>query len=147
MWKQRLIPFICLLVAIGFYWASVHSGRPGYEFPQMIALGMIALSGTLTVLSLKPDNRAVPDAVEPLGLAVIWPTLLVMLGYAFLAPRLGFFISSFLAFLVIALLYSPDRLSFRRVITAVTVSGVFIAVLYVLFVILLRVQMPRGLIV
>lgn len=147
MWKQRLIPFFSLMVAIGFYWASVYSGRPGYEFPQMIALGMIALSGTLTVLSLKPDKRAVPEAVEPLGMAVIWPTLLVMVGYAFLAPRLGFFISSFLAFALIALLYSPDRLSFRRVATVMMVSGLFITILYVLFVTLLRVQMPRGLIV
>ncbi|MCP1676953.1 hypothetical protein J2T57_004127 [Natronocella acetinitrilica] len=144
MLKQRLVAIGALLVAIGLYTASVWSGKPGYQFPQIVALTMIVLTGVLTVLALKPGRPVVPDDVEPVAFGVLWPSLLLIAGYAFLAPRLGFISTSFLAFALVGLVYNPEPLTTRRVLVTCGISAAFMTALYLLFVVLLNVRVPTG---
>ena len=71
----------------------------------------------------------------------------IMLVYVFVAARgLGFYVSSAAAFLTVYTLYDPALLTEGRAwIKRIIVTAGFMAVIYVLFGLLLKVQTPRGL--
>ncbi len=146
MLMHRLTAAASLLIAIGLYVASIYSGsETGYEFPQAVAISMIALTAVLVAMSFKPSIAAISADEQPVPWRHIWPALAVFLGYLFLAMNVGFFVTSFLAFLALALIYTPGRLDRRNVAIITGVAFAFMTVLYLIFVALLNVQTPRGL--
>jgi hypothetical protein len=145
MWTQRIVSLCAAFVAVGLLIWSTPEGRHGYEFPRMVALGMTVLSVVLVLLAFKPGRALIPLDVESIPLRIVWPMLIILAGMAFLAPRLGFLSTSFLVFTVTALVYSPERFSLRRLSMVVVIGLLFTFSLYLLFVRLLNVQLPRAL--
>jgi hypothetical protein len=146
MLVHRLTALGSFLIAIGMYAASVHPGDEGYDFPKTIAVALIALTGLLTVLSFKP-GQPIAGGEERIPWGRIWPGLLVFTGYLLLAQRLGFFLSSFLAFFTLVMIYAPGRLGWHRVAWGGGIGLIFMGVLYLIFIVLLNVQMPRGILI
>lgn len=142
---QRVVSVLCLLVGIGLYIASDQGGKAGYEFPRMVALTMAVLSLALAAMAFKPGKALLAADIESVPMRIIWPMLLILIGLAFLAPRLGFFSTSFLVFSVTAVVFDPNRLSLRGLGFVLFVSGCFTVSLYLLFVRLLNVRLPDGL--
>ena len=143
---QLWVALGCLLVAAGLFAASWGGEFGGYQFPRVVAVAMILLAVALAVQAW----RAVPegadrDGVESPPWGKILPGLLVLIAYLLLAERLGFFLASLLAFFGLAVLYTPGRLGVAKLARTAAVATGFMAVLYLLFVVLLRVQFPRGL--
>ena len=145
IWKQRAIAIACILVAVGLVIWSSPEGKRGYEFPQMVAWTMLVLSIALAVMAFKPGKVLIPADVESIPVRIIWPMLVILAGMAYLAPRLGFLSTSFLVFIATGLIFSPERLTLRRVALVVFIAACFTVSLYLLFVLLLNVQLPRAL--
>lgn len=145
--KQRVTAIVTLLFTLALVWISYAPSLPGYEFPQMTALAATALAAMLAFQALaskRPASTADEDAI-PWG--VVWPLLIMLLAFLVVMQWLGFFTTSFITFLLITLVYSPQRLSVQGVIRTTAVAVLFMGGLYLIFVVLLRVQVPTGILV
>lgn len=141
---QRVVAIASLLLSIGLVIWSSPEGIQGYTFPRMVAWSMVVLSVGLAAMAFKPGRMLMVADIESVPIRVIWPMLLILLGLAFLAPRLGFLSTSFLVFVVTGLVYSPERVNARRMALVLFVASCFTLSLYLLFVLLLNVQLPRA---
>lgn len=145
--RQHVIPAsLVLALTLGVAWLSfTREPADAFLFPRLIGSVMLVLAlwnfiRAVSGLSRVGDGLALSTAknIAP-GVVVI--LLLVLLA----AKTLGFYTASFIAFLVLHALYDPAPLNdagvwIRRLIVAV----VFMAIIYALFTLLLKVQLPRG---
>ena len=147
---QQIIPaafVFCLSAYVA--WASFSVGDPEpYLFPRLIALGMTALSAIALVRAFFGQD------VTGSGLRLeqvinILPGIGIMLVYVFvLAEWLGFYTASTLAFLAIFTIYDPaPHGEPRSWIMRFVVTAGFMAVMYCVFALALKVQTPTGLVV
>lgn len=140
----RLISAACIVLGGLLYWAALGSDTPkAYFFPQMLALAMVAMGAAMFVIDIRSGAKRQP-AWSATQWYRIWPGMFVLVVFMAVAQRVGFYVSSWLAFTSIGILYAPAR---DRIATAkycVPIAIVFLAVLYLIFWTLLRVQLPHG---
>jgi len=144
---QHLVPALCILaLSIGVTWLSYTREPAGaFLFPRLISTVMLLLAiwnAARAALGLARAGSGVTRA----ELLAVLPGAAVMLVYVLFAARaLGFYVASFIAFILLYALYDPaphDRpASWGR---RVFVACVFMLVIYGLFTLLLKVQTPRG---
>jgi hypothetical protein len=143
------IPLGALALSVFVTGAALYRGKPDiYQFPILIGGAMIALALLMLadVVMRKRAGVVATVEAEPLPLASMWPAFAVMAGYLLLLEPLGFYTTAFVAFLTLTSVYAraapfdPLRLALR----AVYGLG-FVATLYVVFALVLRAQLPAGL--
>ncbi|WP_048307558.1 tripartite tricarboxylate transporter TctB family protein [Halomonas sp. PR-M31] len=146
--RRHLLTVIAtLLFAIGLAVVSFLPDVSGYKFPQMIALSIVAIAAIMVLLALIPKKPLTKVDEESIPWGSIWPLLLILVGFLVIMERLGFFVTSFIAFFLIVMIYSPQRLGWRGAIKSGVIAAIFMAVLYLVFVSLLSVQTPQGLLI
>jgi len=144
---QHLVPAVAvLLLSIVVVWLSYTREPAGaFLFPRLISSVMLLLAiwnAARAALGL----ARVGSGVSRGELVTVLPGVLVTLVYVlFAAKGLGFYVASFITFIVLYALYDPaphDRPAswLRRVLVAFG----FMLVIYGLFTLLLKVQTPRG---
>jgi hypothetical protein len=143
------IPLGALALSVFLTGAALYRGKPDiYQFPILIggAMVVLALFMLADVVMRKRAGVVATVEAEPLPLASMWPAFAVMAGYLLLLEPLGFYSTAFLAFLALSTVYAraapfdPARLALRAVY-----GFVFVATLYVVFALVLRAQLPAGL--
>jgi Tripartite tricarboxylate transporter TctB family len=124
---------------------SVRDPQP-YLFPQLISVVMLALAGFALVRALMGTNRT-GTGMSIERLVAITPALLVMLLYIFvLIPALGFYAAATVAFFTLYTVYDPTSHKKPSTwLTRIVVTAGFMALIYLVFALGLRVQTPRGL--
>ena len=138
-----------LILALGCWIAyvsfAVEDPQP-YLFPQLIASIMVGLALYSLVRAVRGSNRTGTGIAAEQVLRIA-PLLAVMLIYVFaLAPKLGFYVGAAVAFFTIYTLYDPhSHLNPKSWLMRIAVTAGFIAILYAVFALGLRVQTPRGL--
>ena len=140
----RLTAIACILFGGFLYWAAFGSDTPrAYFFPQMLALAMAAMGVALLVMDFRSNGK-----LQAAGSATqwykIWPGMIVLVVYMAIAEQVGFYVSSWLAFTSIGILYAPAGHRLATALRCVPIAFVFLAVLYLVFWTLLRVQLPHG---
>lgn len=145
--KHRLTSVGALLVALGLAAASFMPNVSGYEFPQVTAMVAVLIAAILVLLALVPKQPVTAADEESIPWGGIWPLLLILFGFLLVMGWLGFFATSFIAFFLITLIYSPHRVSVRGVLKGAVITGLFLGVLYLIFVTLLQVQVPQGILI
>ncbi len=111
-----------------------------YAFPRLVSVLMLVFCAVNLV------RRAISGfAGEP---ALTWalirkvaPGVIVFVNYLVVAEDLGFYLSALLAFFAVSFLYSAHR----RPVPIGVVSVAVIGVLYLMFSVVLKVQVPREL--
>ena len=146
--NQHLIPAtLVLLVAAVVAWLSfTQEPAEAFLFPQLISIFFAGLAAWNFVRAATGLSR-VGDGVPLYRLKNILPGLVVVLIYIFFAARgLGFYVSSTIGFLILYTLYDPVPLRDGKAwVKRIAVTIGFMAVIYGLFALLLKVQTPRGL--
>jgi hypothetical protein len=145
MLTQRVVALAAVAVSIALVIWSSPEARSGFVFPRMVSWSMLVMSALLAVMAFKPGKALMVDDIESVPMRMIWPMLLILAGLAFLAPRLGFLSTSFLVFVVTGTVYSAERFSLRRLGLIVFIALCFTFSLYLLFVQMLNVHLPRAL--
>ena len=116
------------------------NGSTAYDFPFLLAVLLMVFAVLLFI-----DVLRVWDRQKSNGVLVEWPDLgagiAIILGYLLVMPTIGFYVASWLGFNCIVIFYSAkkDRQQFTKTLW---VSFCFIAVIYVLFSVSLRVVTP-----
>jgi len=145
---QHLVPASLVLGLAGFVtWLSfTQEPADAFLFPRLISVFFLSLAVwnfARAALGLAKVGAGISNAT----LRNILPGLAVMLVYVFFAARgLGFYVASTLAFLVLYTLYDPTPIrEMRGWLMRISITLGFMTVIYALFVLLLKVQTPRGL--
>lgn len=146
--QQHLIPAtVVLAVAAVVTWLSfTQEPAEAFLFPQLISIFFAGLAAWNFVRAATGLSR-VGSGVPLYMLKNILPGLIVVLIYVFFAARgLGFYVSSTLGFLILYTLYDPAPVTDAKAWSKrIAVTLAFMAVIYGLFTLLLKVQTPRGL--
>ena len=147
--RALAVPLASLALAAFLTGAALVRGKPDiYQFPILVGAAMIVLSLLMLadVIMRKRAGVVATVEAEPLPVARMWPAFAVMAGYLLLVEPLGFYTTAFLAFVALSTIYAraapfdPLRFIFR-----VVYGLVFVATLYVIFALVLRAQLPAGL--
>ncbi|MEM9734769.1 MAG: tripartite tricarboxylate transporter TctB family protein [Pseudomonadota bacterium] len=144
--QHRVASGVILLVAAWVAYVSF-TGEPveAFLFPRIIAVFMLALAAWNFFRAVTGVSK-VGEGVSFALARTIAPGLLIVLVYIFFAAKaLGFYVSSFAAFVALFAAYDPASHTnamawLKRLVTAF----IFVAIMYGLFALLLKVQTPRG---
>ncbi len=144
---QQAVPSgLVLLLAIWIAFVSFDVDDPGpYLFPRLIAITMLVLAAISFQRALRGKSRT-GVGLDSRVLVNLAPGVVLMLIYVFfIAEFLGFYVGSLISFLLLCTIYDPHRYTdLKAWIRRLGVSVGFIAVMYVLFALVLKVQTPRG---
>ena len=137
--------FFCVVfMALGgaMVWAAQSMTPMGAVFPRTIGLAMAVIAAVLFVVTLVRRGEAAshPPGSTPRRVALV----LVMAAWVALLPTLGFFAASGLAFLALVLVANYEPWSVKRALVYGASAVALLAGFYVLFVELLHVPAPRG---
>lgn len=132
---------IALLAAFIFQVSFFQDNREAYLFPAVIAGVMLVLS--LISLARESLDLCVDD-YQPFPFERQWPVLLMMAGGVAAIETLGMYTTAFLILLLVTYWYSPQQDTRRRLLSSLAMAAGFSAAMYVLFSLLLNVQVPRG---
>ena len=145
---QHLAPNLLIAgVSMFVTWLSfTQEPAQAYLFPRLVSSLMTALA----LWSLSRAALGMSKVGEGVGLATalnIAPGLILIFVYVFWAAKtLGFYTASSLAFLLLFTIYDPTPVTnIRGWALRIVITAAFMAVMYALFTLLLKVQVPRGL--
>lgn len=137
--------YVALLVAgvAGFLFkiSFFQENREAYLFPAVVAAAMLCLS--LISLAREAFDLCVDD-FQPFPFERQWPVILMMAVGVALIETLGMYSTAFLVLLLVSYWYSPQERWHRRLLQSVAMAVGFSVTMYVLFTVLLNVQVPRG---
>jgi hypothetical protein len=115
-------------------------GGEAYDFPFLLAVLMLAFATILLIDVVRSWTRekSAPGLVEWSELSA---GIAIIVGYLLLLQSAGFYLSSWMAFTAIVLLYSAIK-NRQQITTTLWVSIGFMATIYALFSLSLRVITP-----
>lgn len=144
--EHRVASGAILAVAIWVAYVSF-TGEPSsaFLFPRIIATVMLVLSAWNFFRAIRGASKVGEGVSLAVAKTIAPGSIVVLVHIFFMAKFLGFYVSSFIAFVAIYSLYDPAphnqlRSWAKRAVTAL----IFMVVMYGLFNILLKVQTPRG---
>ena len=142
--EQASAVYALIVSAVFAFLSFYNTDAETYLFPRIIAVVLAILSVILFI-----SNSAGSDNTEKSGggyFADIWPGLIVGFIFLLVMEDLGFYISSFLAFLAVLILYGKRAISDPKALgTKVAVAAAFMLILFLLFWNGLHVRTPTGL--
>ena len=109
-----------------------------YTFPRLVSILLLAFA-SLNLVRRAMGGFAGERALTGALVRQIAPGIAVFTAYLLIARSVGFYLSALLAFFAVSFLYSPHRHPGRIAVLTVAV----IAVLYLMFSVVLKVQVPR----
>jgi hypothetical protein len=141
--------FYSIIVAGLFSFLSFYdTDAENYLFPRIIAIALMGFSVILLIINLQASQALAKDSTDDNKgnqFFKILPGLIIGIIYMALMDIVGFYTSSFLAFLSFLLLYGKrEMLDPKAFVKKVTVSVGFVFVLYLLFWQGLYVRTPTG---
>ena len=144
--KKPLIASIPVFILSAFllYLCTGHETPEVYLFPLIVSIVLFLLSGFLLVREL---SGIYTSDIEAPGLFRLLPVLGIFGAYLYTIELLGMYSSSLLALLLIAFIYHPPATLTERIKSSALVAVPFIGAMYILFSVLLKVQMPAGLLI
>ncbi len=142
--SEQVSAMVALIIAIIFAFMSFYdTDAETYLFPRIIAVVLAILSIALFISDWSSTQDTHHDRAY---VKHILPGLVIGLVYLLIMEELGFYVSSWLAFLVVLLAYGGDQpiLNPKTVLIKATASLGFMVILYLLFWNGLNVRTPTG---
>ena len=143
--EQASAIYALVISAVFAFLSFYDTDAETYLFPRIIAVVLAILSVILFISnSAAGDNNG---SNESRYFSDIWPGLIIGLVFLLVMEDLGFYVSSFLAFLAVLIVYGKRGISdLKALVTKLSVSAAFMFILYLLFWNGLHVRTPTGLI-
>lgn len=143
---QQIIPS-AIIAAVGLWVAYVsftQQPAEAFRFPQLISIVFVALS-LWTLGKAVLGHSGTGQGVSLAMVKNMLPGLLVLCIYVFWAAKgLGFYTATTIAFFVALSLYDPaPHGELKSWIKRIVITAGFMAVMYCLFALVLRVYTPR----
>lgn len=135
---------VALIAALIFRVSYFHDNAEAYLFPSIIAACMLVMS--LISLVREAFDLCVDDFQSfPFQRQI--PVILMLLAALFLIEWIGMYSTACLTLGAVSYWYSSMRDKRQRVLRSLLFAGGFSAFMYLLFSVMLNVQLPRGLLI
>ena len=135
---------VAMLAGLIFRVSFFQDNAEAYLFPAIVASVMLALS--LLSLSREAFDLCVDD-FQTFPFSRQLPAILMMAAAVSLVEVLGMYITSLVVLAAVTYWYSPQEDSRRRLVGSLGFSAGFTLFMYLLFGLMLNVQLPRGLLI
>ena len=143
--EQASALYALIVAALFAFLSFYNTDAETYLFPRIIAVVLAALSVILFISNSASDDSSDSKGSVSSNFAAVWPGLVIGLIFMLVMEDLGFYTSSFLAFLAILVVYDSQPIANAKVlISKVAISLAFLLVLYLLFWNGLHVRTPTG---
>ena len=145
-WGAVALAAIFLAIAGLAYWDAMSMSAMGSIFPKTIAVLLAAMSAALIVLGVMGRNRPVPTetAVRPVSNIRRAILVAIFVVWVWLLPFVGFIVTSFTAFVAMAVVGEHDPVPARTWLVRGLVAIATVAVFWWLMADVLLLRMPRG---
>ena len=117
------------------------SNQEAFLFPNVVSVIMVIIAAFAVFNSRNTQQK---EKSNPVPWMLIMPAIVIFIAYLALAETVGFYICSFVAFVALVSIYMPESLNLKRFSRILITGLIFMAGLYCLFSLLLKVQVPRG---
>lgn len=135
---------IAMIAALIFRASYFQENSEAYLFPSIIAAVMLALS--LLSLVREAFDLCVDD-FQAFPFSRQLPAILMMVVAVLLVEVLGMYSTALLVLAVVTYWYSPQEDGRRRLLSSLAFSTGFTLFMYLLFTVMLNVQVPRGILI
>lgn len=144
--NRRLFVAVLVVMVAGLMFRASYfqENAEAFLFPMIVAGAMLAL--TLVSLVREVFDLCVED-FQAFPFARQLPAILIMIAAVTLVEILGMYASAFLALAMVSIWYSPEENNQRRLVRSLVFSVGFTGFMYVLFSLMLNVQLPRGILI
>lgn len=144
--KDFWASMIGLLVAAVFTLASFYDTDPEvYLFPRIISIMLILLALIQSFLAYRRFSSTDQSRQVSIAWKGLMPGLLVTIVYVLVLETVGFYVSAFLAFLMIVSVYGKRAaIDKKAFVLKFGIGTILVCVLYFLFWSLLNVRTPTG---
>tara|TARA_B100001287_G_C22433352_1_gene412469 strand:+ start:102 stop:548 length:447 start_codon:yes stop_codon:yes gene_type:complete len=135
-----LISILIISISLGYvsFTGGVETTKEAYLFPKLITTVMIILSTfSLIIYFLNKIKSFSEINIQKLSVYLISLILFIFLG-----ETIGFYFLAILIFLINSYYYSESK-NLKRFIQNIVVTILFMAFIYLLFSVMLKVQVPR----
>lgn len=149
-----------MLLAMG---SNVEYGQEAYFFPNLLAWALMFFATVLLITEGKLLQLCSSTfdflwrwifGVVGEGNPARWPDLVrlipmfvIILGYLYFADIVGMYTTSFIAFFLIIVVYTPHRPRSRTLLKSLIISALFMGAIYLIFAVLLQLQTPSALLI
>jgi len=135
---------IAMIAGVIFRASFFQDNSEAYLFPTIIASVMLALS--LLSLSREAFDLCVDDfQAFPFSRQI--PAILMMAAAVSLVEILGMYTTALAVLVVVTYWYSPQEDNRRRLVSSLAFAAGFTLFMYLLFSVMLNVQLPRGILI
>ncbi|MDR3177121.1 MAG: tripartite tricarboxylate transporter TctB family protein [Desulfovibrio sp.] len=137
-----------LVVNAFFYFQLPERSEAGASlFPGLMMLLLLGLTAVKTVSQLRFPKADSGGTKEPFPLARVLVVVVAVIIYIAIIEPVGFYISSFLFFLLTTVAIQTTPRTPRAIAVRFCLAFGFVAFLYALFTLLLQVQIPKGILI
>ena len=143
---DRLIGIGCVVLGLVLYLLGTgKDAADAYVFPNICGMVMGGLGVIMVLTAGTPETtEGGSGVISSVPWSKLWPAFVILVAYLYLAEIIGFFTSSFLTFVALGITYSAQTQYLPVTGRCIPIAFGFLAVLYALFVLLLKVQLPAG---
>ena len=144
---EQTSPLYALVVSAVFTFLSFYNtDAENYLFPRIIAIALALLSVVLFISNSAFSGNTPKNSAAGGYFSDVWAGLVIGVVFLMVMEDLGFYVSSFLAFLAILVVYDHRPvIDLRVLVTKSAISAAFMFILYLLFWNGLHVRTPTGL--
>ena len=146
VYSRRLF-VACVVVFIAgliFKVSYFQDNTEAYLFPAVVAAAMLVFS--LISLFRESFDLCVDD-FQPFPFERQWPVIVMMAAGVLSLETLGMYVTTFLILVLVSYWYSPQEQGGKRARQSLVMAAGFTLAMYVLFTVLLKVQVPRGVLI
>ena len=135
---------VAMVAGLIFRASYFQENAEAYLFPSIIAVVMLALS--LLSLAREAFDLCVDD-FQAFPFSRQLPVIVMMVAGVWLVEILGMYTSALIVLAVVTYWYSPQEDGRRRLVSSLSFAAGFTAFMYLLFTLMLNVQLPRGILI
>jgi len=135
-----LISILIISISLGYvsFTGGVETTKEAYLFPKLITTVMIILSTFSLIIYFLNKTKSFSE----INIQKLSVYLISLILFIFLGETIGFYFLAILIFLINSYYYSESK-NLKRFIQNIVVTILFMAFIYLLFSVMLKVQVPR----
>ena len=135
-----LISILIISISLGYvsFTGGVETTKEAYLFPKLITTVMIILSTFSLIIYFLNKTKSFSE----INIQKLSVYLISLILFIFLGETIGFYFLAILIFLINSYYYSESK-NLKRFIQNIVVTILFMAFIYFLFSVMLKVQVPR----
>ena len=135
-----LISILIISISLGYvsFTGGVETTKEAYLFPKLITTVMIILSTFSLIIYFLNKTKSFSE----INIQKLSVYLISLILFIFLGETIGFYFLAILIFLINSYYYSESK-NLKRFIQNIVITILFMAFIYLLFSVMLKVQVPR----